>query len=164
MTKSNRAGAIPVTSAWAEAVTPLAAFDAALLAAGVGDVNLVALSSIVPPDFDVIPTNAAQVSDYVPLGWGNLTFCVMAEQRAISGSVAAGLAWVVDTTGAGGLFLEAHGTDAEEVRAELAAGVQAMMASRPALHFGEPIYEVVAGSSSGPSSAVVVAVFESRPF
>ena len=33
----------------AEAVSPLNAFDAALLAAGIGNTNLVKISSIVPP-------------------------------------------------------------------------------------------------------------------
>ncbi|MCS7223998.1 MAG: arginine decarboxylase, pyruvoyl-dependent [Armatimonadetes bacterium] len=37
-----------------EGLTPLTAFDRALLDAGIGDVNLIKVSSIVPPDCEVV--------------------------------------------------------------------------------------------------------------
>ncbi len=43
-----------VTAGCAEGGTALNAFDNALLAAGIGNVNLVKVSSIVPPDVDIV--------------------------------------------------------------------------------------------------------------
>lgn len=156
---------IPITGAWSPGVTPMAAFDAALLAAGVGNVNLVALSSIIPPSHTPARVAPSQVAEQ--LGWGDLTFCVMARHQADRGPVAAGLAWAAGagrSTTSGGLFLEAHGTNAEAVRDELEAGMQAMIKSRPETDFAAPDFEIVTGESDGPSCAVVVAVFEHRPF
>src|SRR5206468_7432297 len=56
--KEERMGFTPVTKAAgtagnAEGSTPLNAFDNALLAAGIGNINLVRISSILPPGVDL---------------------------------------------------------------------------------------------------------------
>ena len=43
------------TAGKAEGSTPLNAFDNALLAAGIGNINLVRISSILPPGIDLVP-------------------------------------------------------------------------------------------------------------
>ena len=84
--------------------TLLSAFDHALLGAGVGDFNLVTLSSVIPT-----ASRIRHVDGTLPGGHGDLLFCVRAEAFADQpGDVAwAGLGWVVDETG-GGLFVEHH--------------------------------------------------------
>ena len=85
--------------------TLLSAFDHALMGAGVGDFNLVTLSSVIPT-----ASRIRHVDGTLPGGHGDLLFCVRAEAFADQpGDVAwAGLGWVTDETG-GGLFVEHHG-------------------------------------------------------
>lgn len=155
---------IPIVAAWAPGPTPIAAFDAALTKAGVGDVNIVSLSSIIPPDHQVEVAENESLNGRPPLGYGDLAWCVMAEERADDGPVAAGLAWANDNGLGGGVFLEAHGTDQAAVRQELEAGIVDLMGRRPQLDFGRPEFAYASGEADGPSSALVVAVFETRAF
>lgn len=85
--------------------TLLSAFDGALLAAGVGNFNLVTLSSVIPT-----ASRIRHVDGPLAGGHGDLLFCVRAEAFAdVPGAEAwAGLGWVTDETG-GGLFVEHHG-------------------------------------------------------
>jgi pyruvoyl-dependent arginine decarboxylase len=85
--------------------TLLSAFDGALLAAGVGNFNLVTLSSVIPT-----ASRIRHVDGPLAGGHGDLLFCVRAEAFADApGDEAwAGLGWVTDETG-GGLFVEHHG-------------------------------------------------------
>lgn len=151
-------------AAWASGPTPIAAFDAALTLGGVGDVNIVSLSSIIPPDHRVEIVSGAEVGNRKPLGYGDLAWCVMAEERADSGPVAAGLAWANDRELRGGVFLEAHGVDLANVEADLQEGIVDLMARRPQLDFDQPGFAFASGDADGPSSALVVAVFETRAF
>jgi len=62
-----------LTAGSGDASTALNAFDAALLCAGVGDTNLVRLSSILPPGAEEIaPCNLVKGS-LVPLAYGDMT-------------------------------------------------------------------------------------------
>lgn len=62
-----------LTSGFGEGSTPLNAFDAALLCAGVGDTNLIKLSSILPPAAIEIQTYKFPKGSMVPLAYGELT-------------------------------------------------------------------------------------------
>jgi arginine decarboxylase len=62
-----------LTSGFGDASTPLNAFDAALLRAGVGDTNLIKLSSILPPAATEIPTYKFPRGSMVPLAYAELT-------------------------------------------------------------------------------------------
>lgn len=155
---------VPVVSGWAVGPTPIAAFDAALAKAGVENLNLVSLSSIVPPGHEVEPMDSRQLSTGYQMGYGDLAYCVLAEERAASGSTAAGLAWAVDSSGAGGVFLEAHDQNLEVVETDLATGIVDLMERRPYLDFGPPQFAYASGTSDGPSSALVLAIVETRPF
>ena len=52
---------------------PLNAFDGALLQAGIGNTNLVRMSSIVPPHCQLIPPIALPPGALVPVAYGSLT-------------------------------------------------------------------------------------------
>ncbi|UIO99613.1 pyruvoyl-dependent arginine decarboxylase [Halobaculum sp. CBA1158] len=105
--------------------TELAAYDAALADAGVGDFNLVVVSSVVPADATV-----RSVETVPDLGSpGDRLTVVQAHASATpadahdTDAVTACLGWA---TGPGpGLFYEAEGTDADAVRETVREGLAA---------------------------------------
>ncbi len=79
----------------------LNAFDLALLQAGIGDQNLVSVSS-------VLPIGIRQV-DRVPIARGAITHAVLARYSGGEGEViSAGIAYGFRTDGLGGYVAEAH--------------------------------------------------------
>ena len=62
-----------VTAGTAEGGTPLNAFDNALLAAGIGNVNLIKVSSIVPPDVDIVDLPEIKPGALVPTAYAAMT-------------------------------------------------------------------------------------------
>lgn len=98
------------------AVSPLNAFDAALTKAGIGQCNLVNVSSILPPDAEEIRN-----SIIMP---GTITFAVMARMDGDPGeTIGAGIGWISGLSGKKeryGLVAEAHGyKDKEAIEKEL---------------------------------------------
>jgi len=82
-------------------VSDLNAFDQALLKAGVGECNLVSVSSI-------LPVGIRQVERRT-LPMGAITHCVLAQQRGGEGEmISAGIAYAFRTDGQGGYVAEAH--------------------------------------------------------
>ncbi len=55
-----------------EGCTPLNAFDAALLNAGIGNTNLIKLSSIIPPGATLIDPVPIPVGAFLPVAYGSL--------------------------------------------------------------------------------------------
>jgi arginine decarboxylase len=79
----------------------LNAFDLALLQAGIGEQNLVSVSS-------VLPAGIRQV-DRTPIARGAMTHCVLARHGGGEGEViSAGIAYGFRTDGEGGYVAEAH--------------------------------------------------------
>ncbi|MBW8058142.1 MAG: arginine decarboxylase, pyruvoyl-dependent [candidate division NC10 bacterium] len=73
----------------AEGTTPLNAFDNALLAAGIGNVNLIKVSSILPPGTKYLETLEIPPGSLVPTAYGTLTSGVPGER--IAAAVGVGL-------------------------------------------------------------------------
>jgi arginine decarboxylase len=124
---------IPVTSAVGTGPTPVAAFDAALRDAGIADLNLIRLSSVVPTGAEVVvridePTALVGTS----AGWGDRHYVVYADARASEpGEVAAAcVGWVQNPHTGEGLFVEVEGDDEERVRADVLASLDAMVTAR----------------------------------
>jgi len=94
-----------VTGAGISTVSCLNAFDAALLAAGIGNYNLVPVSSILPAD--------AQEVTPPDLPPGSIVYVVLAREDCSSGEhAAAAIAWGFGSTPEGhrfGLVAESHG-------------------------------------------------------
>ncbi len=153
---------IVVSHGTGEGPTPLAAFDSALLAAGVENYNLIRLSS-------VIPTGAAIerrrfVSD--PDEYGRRLYVVMAERRAtvVGEGAYAGLGWVQDPADGRGLFVECEGATHADVRDEIVATLDSMTTSR-SRDYGPVESEITGIECSGrPVAAVVIAVYKSEPW
>lgn len=154
---------IRVFSATASGPTPLAAFDRALQVGGAHDTNLIVLSSVVPCEASVGRGRAAPGEFRV----GDRLYCVMAEQRVSEpGAEAwAGLGWAIDQTGAGGLFVEAHGHSERQVRFDLEQTLDAIAADRPYWTIGERDLEIAGTTCDGhPVCALVMAMYETAPW
>jgi len=117
----------------AEGGTALNAFDNALLAAGIGNVNLVKVSSIVPPDVDVVDLPAIKPGALVPTAYAAISSATPGETI----SAAVGYALPEDRTKPG-VIMEYHdGAD----RAAAEGAIRAMLAEAFAVR-GERIREV----------------------
>lgn len=64
-----------LVSAAAEAEKELTAFDRALLKAGVGNVNLLKVSSILPPGAEFVPNLEIPAGSLLPIAYGSVTSC-----------------------------------------------------------------------------------------
>jgi pyruvoyl-dependent arginine decarboxylase len=135
--------------------TPLSAFDSALLDAGVGDFNLVTLSSVIPPASRIRHVDGPLAGTH-----GDLLFCVRAEAFADQpGHTAwAGLGWVTDETG-GGLFVEHHGTSEASVVAQIEASLDDMNRSRGGRYRDLQITVASAECVDAPVCALVLAAY-----
>jgi arginine decarboxylase len=112
--------------------TLLSAFDHALLQAGVGNLNLIPLSSVIPPHSTVTVGGSDVVG-----GHGDRLYCVEAVAYADHPGevVSAGLGWVVHPT-IGGLFVEHTGGSPESVDEQIHLSL-ADMAEQRGVDFGE---------------------------
>lgn len=91
------------TAGHAEGSTPLNAFDNALLSAGLGNVNLLKVSSIVPPDVDIVALPKIKPGTLIPTAYAAITSQVSGELI----SAAVGYALPKDRTQAG-VIMEYH--------------------------------------------------------
>ena len=64
---------VAATAGHAEGTTPLTAFDNALLAAGIGNINLVKISSIIPPDVDIVDLPRIKPRALIPTAYAWMT-------------------------------------------------------------------------------------------
>ncbi len=99
--------------------TRLNAFDEALRAAGIGDINLVRLSSILPPGCDEVPCFRPPAGSLVPTAYAKMTSETPGE--TIAAAVAIGIPEADDEAG---LIMEYHG---RATAAEALATVEAMV-------------------------------------
>ncbi len=82
-------------------VSGLNAFDRALIKAGVGEQNLVSVSSVIPI--------GAKMTDKKEMPMGAVTHCVLAQMRGTEGEmISAGIAYAFRKDGKGGYVAEGH--------------------------------------------------------
>jgi arginine decarboxylase len=120
---------IRVTRGAGAGPTRLAAFDAALHAAGVAGFNIIRLSSVIPPRAVV---RVVAGDDLVQGAQGDVAYCVYAAAyTSTPGEQAwAGIAWAhLDDSGAG-LFVEQTSASEFTVRRDLDATLEAMSFNR----------------------------------
>ena len=139
--------------------TRLAAFDAALHAAGVAGYNIVRLSSVIPPHAVVREVSGA---DQVKGADGDIAYCVYAVAYASTpGQQAwAGVAWALHQDAAGaGLFVERSAGSESVVRRELDATIHTMALTRGHVYraAGQAVSSAVCVDR--PVCAVVVATY-----
>ena len=154
---------IAVTKGVGTGPTELAAFDDALSVAGIGNQNLIYLSSIIPPGSRIASRRPALSDDE----FGRRTFCVMAQHRTalVGHSAWAGIGWVTDPHTGRGVFAEAHGESEETVANELVATIESMCARREQIEWSEfSMSTIGAVCELVPVCAVVAAVFTTEPW
>jgi arginine decarboxylase len=144
--------------------TKVAAFDAALRAAGVANFNLIVLSSVIPPRTVVkqVPGDAVRFDGE----WGDRLYVVMAETRVDRPGEEswAGVGWVQAAGCNKGLFVECDAPTEDQLCSDIEASLSSMTAGRPE-SFGPPEWvtqRVVCVDR--PACALVVAVYESAPW
>ncbi len=151
---------ISITKASAKGPTALAAFDTCLLKMGIGNQNLIYLSSIIPPNSTLVRKKAHFNNHF-----GNRLYVVMAQQRVIERhkQAWAGIGWVQDSKTKKGLFVEHHGFSHDQVTQDIHNTLEEMMKNRPDDNWGE-IHMEVEGVVCGdePVCACVAAVYQSE--
>jgi arginine decarboxylase len=141
--------------------TEMAAFDKALVDAGVANYNLLYLSSVLPPGSTIVEEKP---KPYAYGEWGDRLYVVMAQMRVSKANEEAwaGIGWIQDKEDDRGLLVEHEGHTEALVRSDIENSLMAL--SRNRRHKFGPINMVVTGTTcSGlPVCALVVAVFEGK--
>jgi arginine decarboxylase len=107
------------TAGHAEGGTTLNAFDNALLAAGIGNINLIKVSSILPPDVPVIELPKIKPGALVPTAYAAMT------SETPGQTVAAAVGYAIpDDPAKNGVIMEFHGLAS---RAEAERQIHAML-------------------------------------
>lgn len=151
---------IVITGGTGSGPTPMAAFDHALLNAGIANYNLLYLSSVLPPGSRLVRRAfRAPHEEY-----GHRLYVVLAhlETRIHGESVWAGLGWVQAPDSGKGLIVEINGTSRRAVERGIARSLEAMVANRHEPY--GPIDSEITGIEchSEPVCALVAAVYQSR--
>ena len=144
--------------------TALAAFDAALYAAGIANYNLIQLSSILPPRSAIV--RADRYDNAANDTFGNRLYLVLSRQQEDRHGVEAwaGIGWALDEADGSGLLVEHHGTSQGEVERLLHASLGAMTAYRPG-RYGA-VESLVCGirCEEVPVCALTAMVFQREPW
>jgi arginine decarboxylase len=151
---------IRMSSSRAEGPTRLAAFDAALVAAGLANFNLLPLSSVIPVGAAV---DVVAPPDQLKGRHGDLLYCVYAASYATTpGAEAwAGMAWALQSNGSGaGLFVEHSSTTEADLHAHLGATLGAMMENREQDYVEGGRLVASATCTAAPVAALVVASYQ----
>lgn len=153
---------IPVTSGIGSAPTELAAFDKALLNAGIANFNLIYLSSIIPDNYEP----RIQKVNLNREKFGHKLYVVCAQQRTSTHgeTVAAGVGWVMSRNEPKhGLFVEHEGNSHEDVEQQIILSLNRMMENRPEDAWEEIQHHVVSTRCEDePVCVLVAAVYKSE--
>ena len=151
---------ILVTTGTGHGKTTLAAFDRALFEAGIGNYNLVVLSSVIPIGATIV-RKQWHAPDHE---WGYKLYVVLAEQRqqTLGKEAWAGVGWVQSEDDGRGLFVEHHGESRSQVEDEIEASLESMCSYRRTT-FTPPQLAVAGARCAGePVCALVAAVYASE--
>lgn len=155
-------GDIVIATGRGEGPTRLAAFDTALLDAGVANYNLLCLSSVIPPGSRIVRRRWHTPAEH----YGQRLYVVMSEMREDRPGHAAhaGVAWVQAKRGGQGLFVELHDSDPVRLEADLHATLRTMQHNR-GVDLG-PVQCQLASvrCEEQPVCALVIAVYASQPW
>ena len=106
------------TAGRAEGSTPLNAFDNALLAAGIGNINLIKISSILPPDVPVIELPKIKPGALIPTAYAAMT----SETPGELITAAVGYA-LPDDPARNGVIMEFHGQASRDEAEQVIRGM-----------------------------------------
>ena len=145
--------------------TRLAAFDHALLGAGIADRNLIVLSSVIPPGSQVRLVEDVE-AEPIGGGHGDRLFCVLAAAYAEApGQEAwAGVGWVVDEATGAGLFVEHVATTEAELEHLIHATLGDMVVNRGGGYGPVQSFTTSARFVDRPTAALTVAAYTTIPW
>ena len=124
-----------VSSAAVSKVSDLNAFDRALIDAGIGEQNLLSVSSVIPKDAHLTPPRT--------LPMGAVTHCVLAQMRGSEGeTISAGIAYALRKDGNGGYVAEGHIYGSGESLREILTLKMEEMGRMRDVEFGEIRYSI----------------------
>lgn len=153
---------IHLTTGKGQGPTPLAAFDAALMTAGVANYNVIGLSSVIPPRSEIVRSKGTvSIEDY-----GRRLYVVMSQMREDRPGhwAHAGLGWMQEESTGRGLFVELHCHDRERLERDLHSTLEAMRRHRD-LRYGSVETEIVGVvCREQPVCALAIAVYASEPW
>ncbi|OYT37744.1 hypothetical protein B6U82_01185 [Candidatus Pacearchaeota archaeon ex4484_31] len=115
---------IYVTYGTGQGKTAIAAFDKALNDAGISNLNLILLSSVIPKNSKIFLKKLKIKNNY-----GNKGYVVLSKKIEKEKDAFAGLAWTQDKEGKG-LFVEAAGNSRKEVEKLLTVSLEEMKKTR----------------------------------
>lgn len=155
---------IHVSSGVGTGPTTMAAFDCALNEIGIANYNMLRLSSIVPPNSEII-VHDGKIPFTLPGTWGDRLYVVMAEKRVDkhNADAWAGVGWVQDKKTGRGMFTEHEGTSEAFVRREITQTLEALIKTRDDQQYEwGPIEMNVVGKTctDKPVCAMAAAVFQ----
>lgn len=142
--------------------TALAAFDAALLDAGVANYNLIVLSSVIPPGSAIERRRWHTPHE----DWGRRLYCVLSQLREDRpGHTAhAGIGWVRDPHSGSGLFVELHDEQRDRLDGDLRDTLTSMQRQR-GIDFGPAHTEIASITCrQQPVCALVIAIYAAAPW
>lgn len=122
---------IYVSSGIGTGTTTLSAFDHALAIAGVNNFNLLRLSSVIPPNSEIVELEG-QAPKFEGSVWGDRLYTVYAEMRVDTpGQEAwAGVGWVQFGDDKRGLFVEHEGHYEQDVRSDIEKTLNGLLKNR----------------------------------
>lgn len=151
-----------VSSGIGKGTTTLAAFDHALTVSGINNFNLLRLSSVIPPNAEIVESEG-KVPQFEGSTWGDKLYAVYAEMRVDTpGQEAwAGIGWVQFGEDNRGLFVEHEGHSEQEVRTDIEKTLKGLLKNRNNTDNLE-IKMCVVGAKcvNEPVCALVVAAYE----
>ena len=156
---------IKIAKGTGHGLTKLSAFDAALSDAGVENYNLIYLSSVIPPNSEIVESNPKIKN----LGgeWGDRLYVVAAQKRvdAPQAEAWAGIGWVQDKKSGKGLFVEHAGSSENEVRSRITLSLENLLKTRKIKNMGD-VHMIVNGVTceKKPACALVIAAYETSPW
>jgi arginine decarboxylase len=156
---------IRITKGTGTGPTPLSAFDAALYAAGIGNYNLIHLSSVIPPDHEPVREQVTDNDDVSAYGKRLYLVYASAASTEHGMSAYAGLGWVMtESEPKRGLFVEHTGHSEEEVQKQIEKTLTSMVSYRKEKY--GPVQSEIVGIEcvNAPVNAIVAAFYENAPW
>lgn len=144
--------------------TKLSSFDKALWNAGIANLNLLPLSSVIPPD-SAIQLKKLKSSN-AETNFGKRVYVVFScmSTTKIGRSAFAGVGWRMVSKSKKGLFVEHHGQSEMEVRRKIIASLTDMVKYRKE-KYGKIDYKITGiECKDKPVTALVCAVYKIEPW
>ncbi len=153
---------ILVTSGSGHGYTKKDAFDSALIAARIADYNLIHLSSVIPLGSKIVLEEPKIIADHQ--GYKLYLVCSVAYALKKGQEAWAGIGWVQELEGKGGLFVEQEGLSERVVKEDIERSLQHMMDSRAIFGkkygFIDHVMKGVQCEGNGIACALVAALYK----